>query len=58
MIGSANGGGAYLTGPIAFPPEDASPDDIVRWFLDQQMQNNNDELSSDEDHNTKSGNEK
>ena len=39
IISSSNGDGAYLTGPITFPPRDASPDEIMRWFLNQQGQN-------------------
>lgn len=49
IIISSNRGGAYMTGPIAFPPKDTSPDEIVRWFLDQQKPNNKDELSASDD---------
>lgn len=50
IISGSNHGGAYLTGPIVFPPKDASPDEIMRWFLDQQRQNNlKDDASSNGD---------
>ena len=57
IISNFNRGGAYLAGPIAFPPKDASPDEIVRWFLDQQKPNDKEELlsSNDGDDDAKSG---
>ena len=50
-IGGACDGGdddgyAYMAGPINFPPEDASDDEVWRWFLRGQMRDDDDNTAS------------
>ena len=45
-IGGACDGGdddgyAYMAGPVNFPPEDASDDEVWRWFLHSERQDDN-----------------